>query len=247
MEEQIDLTRLPEHIAIIMDGNGRWAQKNGMNRYLGHQEGVVSVRNIVETSGKIGLKYLTLYAFSTENWNRPREEVDALLSLMVTVIRKESADLMANNVRLLSIGDTGRLPEITRTELNGLIEETGRNTGLTLILALSYSARWEITEAAKKIAAKVMDKILDLDAVTEETVSEHLATKNIPDPDLLIRTGGEHRISNFLMWQLSYAELYFTNVYWPEFREKNLYEAISDFQKRERRFGKTGEQVKKHL
>jgi undecaprenyl diphosphate synthase len=247
MEEQIDLTKLPVHIAVIMDGNGRWAQKNGMSRYMGHQEGVVSVRNIVETSGKIGLKYLTLYAFSTENWNRPREEVDALLSLMVTVIRRESADLMANNVRLLSIGDTERLPEITRTELNGLIEETGRNTGLTLILALSYSARWEITEATKIIAGKVRDKMLDLETITEEIVSEHLATKNIPDPDLLIRTGGEHRISNFLMWQLSYAELYFTNVYWPEFREKNLYEAISDYQKRERRFGKTGEQVKKQL
>jgi undecaprenyl diphosphate synthase len=244
MEEQIDLSRLPAHIAIIMDGNGRWAQKNGMNRYMGHQEGVVSVRNIVETSGKIGLKYLTLYAFSTENWNRPKEEVGALLSLMVTVIRKESDDLMANNVRVFVIGDIDRLPEITRTELNGLIEETSRNTGLTLILALSYSSRWEITEATKKIAKKVRDKDLDIECITEETVAGYLTTKNIPDPDLLIRTGGEHRISNFLMWQLSYAELYFTNVYWPEFRENNLYEAILDYQKRERRFGKTGEQVK---
>jgi undecaprenyl diphosphate synthase len=247
MEEQIDLKRLPVHIAIIMDGNGRWAQKNGMNRFMGHQEGVVSVRNIVETSGKIGLKYLTLYAFSTENWNRPQEEVNALLSLMVTVIRKESADLMANNVRVLTIGDIDRLPENTQTELNWLIDETSGNTGLTLVLALSYSSRWEITETAKIIAAKVKDETLKIEEITEDTVSGYLSTKNIPDPDLLIRTGGEHRISNFLMWQLSYAELYFTNVYWPEFRENNLYEAILDYQKRERRFGKTGEQVKNQL
>jgi undecaprenyl diphosphate synthase len=244
MEEQIDLTRLPNHIAIIMDGNGRWAQKKGMDRYMGHQEGVVSVRNIVETSGKIGLKYLTLYAFSTENWNRPKDEVNALLALMVTVIHKESADLMANNVRLMAIGDINRLPESTHIALVDLIEKSSVNTGLTVVLALSYSSRWELTETVKKIAADVKNEYLDIDSITEDTVSKYLNTKNIPDPDLLIRTGGEHRISNFLMWQLSYAELYFTNTYWPEFREENLYEAIMDYQKRERRFGKTGEQVK---
>ncbi|MDR2058210.1 MAG: isoprenyl transferase [Dysgonamonadaceae bacterium] len=246
-EKQIDLTKLPAHIAIIMDGNGRWAQKKGMHRYIGHQEGVVSVRNIVETSGKIGIKYLTLYAFSTENWNRPQDEVNALLMLMVTVIQKESADLMANNVRLLTIGDTERLPESTRAELNDLIKKTSSNTGLTLVLAISYSSRWEITEMAKKIAAKVKEGSLEIADITENTVSGYLSTKNIPDPDLLIRTGGEYRISNFLMWQLSYSELYFTDVYWPEFREENLYDAILDYQKRERRFGKTGEQVKTQL
>jgi undecaprenyl diphosphate synthase len=247
MEKQIDLTKLPGHIAIIMDGNGRWAQQKGLDRYMGHQEGVVSVRNIVETAGKIGIKYLTLYAFSTENWGRPQDEVLALMALMVTVIRREGADLMANNVRLMTIGDTERLPETTRAELNSLIEETGKNTGLTLVLALSYSSRWEIAEAAKKIAAKVKNGTLEIADVTEDTVSEHLVTKNIPDPDLLIRTGGEYRISNFLMWQVSYSELYFTDVYWPEFREENLYEAIRDYQKRERRFGKTGDQVKIQL
>ena len=244
MKEKIDLTQLPKHIAIIMDGNGRWAQKNGMNRFFGHQEGVVSVRKIVEAAGDIGIKYLTVYTFSTENWNRPAEEVDALMSLMVTAIQRETPDLMANNVRLQIIGDIDRLPGVTRDNLDSCIEETSRNTGLTLVLALSYSSRWEIKEAAKKIACEVRDGCLGIDQITEETISEHLSTIHIPDPDLLIRTGGEYRISNFLMWQLSYAELYFTNTYWPDFRENNLYEAILDYQKRERRFGKTGEQVK---
>jgi undecaprenyl diphosphate synthase len=245
MREEIDLTRLPEHIAIIMDGNGRWAQKNGMDRYMGHQEGVVSVRKVVEAAGDIGIKYLTVYTFSTENWKRPQEEVDALMALMVTAIQRETPDLMANNVRLQTIGDVGRLPEVTKKNLDACVEETGRNTGLTLVLALSYSSRWEITEAAKKIAEQVKGGSLEIDKITEKIVSNHLSTKNIPDPDLLIRTGGENRISNFLMWQLSYAELYFTDVFWPEFRAENLYEAIVDYQKRERRFGKTGEQVKK--
>jgi undecaprenyl diphosphate synthase len=244
MEKQIDLTKLPGHIAIIMDGNGRWAQQKGLDRYVGHQEGVVSVRNIVETAGKIGIKYLTLYAFSTENWGRPQEEVIALMALMVTVIRKEGADLMANNVRLMAIGNIERLPETTRAELNALIEETGKNTGLTLVLALSYSSRWEIAEAVKKIASQVKNGTMEIADITEDAVSEHLTTKNIPDPDLLIRTGGEYRISNFLMWQVSYSELYFTDVYWPEFREENLYKAIRDYQNRERRFGKTGDQIK---
>jgi undecaprenyl diphosphate synthase len=244
MKKQIDLTKLPRHIAIIMDGNGRWAKEKGLDRYVGHQEGVVSVRNIVETAGKIGLKYLTLYAFSTENWNRPQEEVIALMTLMVTVIQKEAADLIANNVRVMVIGDLSRLPETTRGEIEALIEKTSVNTGLTAILALSYSSRWEITETVKKIAAKVKDGSIETAAITENMVSEYLTTKNIPDPDLLIRTGGEYRISNFLMWQVAYSELYFTDVYWPEFREENLYEAILDYQKRERRFGKTGDQVK---
>jgi undecaprenyl diphosphate synthase len=244
MGEKIDLTKLPTHIAIIMDGNGRWAQKKGLDRYMGHQEGVVSVRNIVETAGKIGLKYLTLYAFSTENWNRPQKEVNALLALMVMVIRREAEDLIANNVRLIVIGDIERLPESATVELNELIRLSEKNTGLTLVLALSYSSRWEITHAVKKIATKITDKSFGIEDITENTVSEHLTTYNIPDPDLLIRTGGEYRISNFLMWQLSYSELYFTDVFWPEFREDNLYEAILDYQKRERRFGKTGEQVK---
>jgi undecaprenyl diphosphate synthase len=244
MEKQIDLTKLPKHIAIIMDGNGRWARQRGLDRYQGHQEGVVSVRNIVEAAGKIGIKYLTLYAFSTENWRRPQEEVIALMSLMVTVIRKEGADLMTNNVRLMTIGDMDRLPEATRAELNALIEETSRNTGLTLVFALSYSSRWEIAETVKKIASQVKNGTMEIADITEDTVSAHLTTKNIPDPDLLIRTGGEYRISNFLMWQVSYSELYFTDIYWPDFREENLHEAIRDYQKRERRFGKTGDQVK---
>jgi undecaprenyl diphosphate synthase len=244
MKEQIDLTRLPQHIAVIMDGNGRWAQKNGMHRYMGHQEGVVSVRKIVEAAGEIGIQYLTAYTFSTENWNRPLEEVDALMTLMVTAIQRETPDLMKNNVRLRVIGDIERLPQVTKDSLNGCIEETSKNTGLTLVLALSYSSRWEITEAARKIARKVKEGTLEIEQISEEAISGSLSTNDIPDPDLLIRTGGEHRISNYLLWQLAYAELYFTTVYWPEFRENNLYEAILDFQKRERRFGKTGEQIK---
>jgi undecaprenyl diphosphate synthase len=243
MKEQIDSTRLPQHIAIIMDGNGRWAQKNGMERYQGHQEGAVSVRKVVEAAGEIGIKYLTLYAFSTENWNRPQEEVDALMALLITTIQRETPDLMKNNVRLQTIGDTERLPEASKQELFWCINETSKNTGLTLVLALSYSSRWEITEAARKIAKSVKDSQLALNEINETLVSDFLTTKNIPDPDLLIRTGGEHRISNYLLWQLAYAELYFTPVYWPEFRENSLFEAIIDFQKRERRFGKTGEQI----
>jgi undecaprenyl diphosphate synthase len=244
MKEQIDLTRLPQHIAIIMDGNGRWAQQNGMDRYHGHEEGVVSVRKITEAAGQIGIRYLTVYAFSTENWNRPQVEIDALMSLMVAAIQREAPDLKKNNVRLLIIGDTDRLSQETKKNLSDCIEETGRNTGLTLILAFSYSSRWEITEAARQIAREVQEGRLEAQAINEKTISDHLTTKHIPDPDLLIRTGGEYRISIFLLWHLTYAELYFTPVYWPAFRENDLYEAILDFQKRERRFGKTGEQVK---
>jgi len=244
MKEQLDLTRLPQHIAIIMDGNGRWAQKNGLDRYRGHEEGAVSVRKIVEAAGELGIRYMTVYAFSTENWNRPQNEIDALMSLLITAIRRETPDLMKNNVRVLAMGQIDRLPDETRAHLLNCLEETGKNTGLTMILSISYSSRWEITEAAKAIARDVQEGCLDIQSIDEKTVTHYLKTEHIPDPDLLIRTGGEYRISNFLLWQLAYAELYFTPVYWPDFRENNLYEAILDFQKRERRFGKTGEQVK---
>ncbi|MCC8146578.1 MAG: isoprenyl transferase [Bacteroidales bacterium] len=244
MKEQIDLTRLPLHIAIIMDGNGRWAQKRGMDRYLGHQEGAVSVRNIVEAAAEIGLEYLTLYTFSVENWNRPKEEVDALMELLVQTIQDETPKLMKNNVKLLTIGEFDRLPEKSRNSLQKSINETSNNTGLTLILALSYSSRWELTRAMKLIAGKVKNGCLEINDIDESLISQHLTTNNFPDPDLLIRTGGEYRISNYLLWQLAYAELYFTSLYWPEFRADNLYEAILDYQTRERRFGKTGEQVK---
>ncbi|MDR2621204.1 MAG: isoprenyl transferase [Dysgonamonadaceae bacterium] len=243
LKEKIDLKRLPVHIAVIMDGNGRWAQKNGMERFVGHQEGAVSVRKIVEAAGELGIKYLTLYAFSTENWNRPKEEVDALMTLLVTAVRRETKDLMANNVCLRAIGDIDRLPTLTRGELDACIEETKNNTGLNLILALSYSSKWELTEAVKKIAGEVKDGTLSLAQINEQIISNYLTTKDIPDPDLLIRTGGEFRISNYLLWQLAYAELYFTDTYWPDFRGENLYAAIVDYQKRERRFGRTGEQI----
>jgi len=243
LKEEIDLKRLPVHIAVIMDGNGRWAQKNGMERFMGHKEGVVSVRKVVEAAGQLGLQYLTLYTFSTENWNRPQEEVDALMALLVTVIRKETQDLMANNIRVHTIGDIDRLPPLTRSELDDCINETKNNTGLNLIMALSYSSRWELTETVRKIAREVKEGTLAVAQINEATISNHLFTKDIPDPDLLIRTGGEFRISNYLLWQLAYAELYFTDAYWPDFREENLYAAIVDYQKRERRFGKTGEQI----
>jgi len=243
LKETIDLERLPRHVAIIMDGNGRWAKLHGMDRYMGHKEGVVSVRKISEAAGRLGIDYLTLYTFSTENWNRPKEEIDALMDLMITAIQNEAKDLMTNNVRLKVIGNLDRLPPATCKSLIDTIEMTTVNTGLNLTLALSYSSRWEITEAAKKVAAAVKNGALNIDQINEETIAEHLATHNTPDPDLLIRTGGEQRISNYLLWQLAYAELYFTDVYWPAFREEDLYAAIIDYQQRERRFGKTGEQI----
>ena len=243
LKETIDLKRLPSHIAVIMDGNGRWAQENGQERFTGHREGVVSVRKIVEAAGQLGIKYLTVYTFSTENWNRPREEVDSLMALMVTAVRRETKDLMANNVRLRTIGDIDRLPPLTRRELDACIDETKNNTGLNLVLALSYSSKWELTEAVRKIAQQVKDGTLQVAQIDEQVISSHLTTKDIPDPDLLIRTGGEYRISNYLLWQAAYAEFYFTDTYWPDFREENLYAAIADYQKRERRFGKTGEQI----
>ena len=241
--EKIDKNRLPRHVAIIMDGNGRWAKAKGKDRSFGHQEGVVSVRKIMDAVTQLGLKYLTLYTFSTENWNRPEEEVQALMSLLVSAIHRETPDMMKKNVRLTAIGDLPRLREDAYNTLQECIDTTSANTGTTLVLALSYSSRWEITRAARQLAQEVLEQKINPNDITEAMVSDHLTTKNIPDPDLLIRTGGEKRISNFLLWQLSYAEFFFTDVFWPDFREEELYEAILYYQQRERRFGKTSEQL----
>ena len=240
--EKIDKNRLPRHVAIIMDGNGRWAKAKGKDRSFGHQEGVVSVRKIMDAVTQLGLKYLTLYTFSTENWNRPEEEVQALMSLLVSAIHRETPDMMKKNVRLTAIGDLSRLREDAYNTLQECIDTTSANTGTTLVLALSYSSRWEITRAARQLAQEVLEQKINPNDITEAMVSDHLTTKNIPDPDLLIRTGGEKR-SNFLLWQLSYAEFFFTDVFWPDFREEELYEAILYYQQRERRFGKTSEQL----
>ena len=241
--EKIDKNRLPRHVAIIMDGNGRWAKAKGKDRSFGHQKGVVSVRKIMDAVTQLGLKYLTLYTFSTENWNRPEEEVQALMSLLVSAIHRETPDMMKKNVRLTAIGDLSRLREDAYNTLQECIDTTSANTGTTLVLALSYSSRWEITRAARQLAQEVLEQKINPNDITEAMVSDHLTTKNIPDPDLLIRTGGEKRISNFLLWQLSYAEFFFTDVFWPDFREEELYEAILYYQQRERRFGKTSEQL----
>ena len=241
--EKIDKNRLPRHVAIIMDGNGRWAKAKGKDRSFGHQEGVVSVRKIMDAVTQLGLKYLTLYTFSTENWNRPEEEVQALMSLLVSAIHRETPDMMKKNVRLTAIGDLSRLREDAYNTLQECIDTTSANTGTTLVLALSYSSRWETTRAARQLAQEVLEQKINPNDITEAMVSDHLTTKNIPDPDLLIRTGGEKRISNFLLWQLSYAEFFFTDVFWPDFREEELYEAILYYQQRERRFGKTSEQL----
>lgn len=241
--EKIDKNRLPRHVAIIMDGNGRWAKAKGKDRSFGHQEGVVSVRKIMDAVTQLGLKYLTLYTFSTENWNRPEEEVQALMSLLVSAIHRETPDMMKKNVRLTAIGDLSRLREDAYNTLQECIDTTSANTGTTLVLALSYSSRWEITRVARQLAQEVLEQKINPNDITEAMVSDHLTTKNIPDPDLLIRTGGEKRISNFLLWQLSYAEFFFTDVFWPDFREEELYEAILYYQQRERRFGKTSEQL----
>ena len=241
--EKIDKNRLPRHVAIIMDGNGRWAKAKGKDRSFGHQEGVVSVRKIMDAVTQLGLKYLTLYTFSTENWNRPEEEVQALMSLLVSAIHRETPDMMKKNVRLTAIGDLSRLREDAYNTLQECIDTTSANTGTTLVLALSYSSRWEITRAGRQLAQEVLEQKINPNDITEAMVSDHLTTKNIPDPDLLIRTGGEKRISNFLLWQLSYAEFFFTDVFWPDFREEELYEAILYYQQRERRFGKTSEQL----
>ncbi|RZK52765.1 MAG: isoprenyl transferase [Pedobacter sp.] len=242
-KEQIDINRLPEHIAIIMDGNGRWAKNQGKFRVFGHESGVLSVKDIVEGCVDIGIKYLTVYAFSTENWNRPIEEVNALMELLISTINEQADTLNKNNVRLNAIGDLKSLPQKCIDDLASVMEKTGKNTKCTLTLALSYSAKWEILEAAKKLAQQVKDAELSIEDIDEEKFASHLTTTNIPDPELMIRTSGEHRVSNFLLWQMAYTELYFTETLWPDFRREDLFEAIVDYQKRERRFGKISEQL----
>lgn len=245
-ETSMSLTKkdkIPQHVAIIMDGNGRWAKQQGEDRIFGHHEGVNSVREIVEAAAEAGVKYLTLYAFSTENWNRPKEEVDALMELLVATISMETPRLHKNGVKLEAIGNLKSLPESCYNELQVSINTTKNNTGLTLILALSYSSKWEITNSVKEIAAQVAAGKLNSNDITEETISSFLCTTKYPDPELMIRTSGEHRISNFLLWQLAYAEFYFTDKLWPDFRKNDFNEAIASYQQRERRFGKTSEQI----
>ena len=244
LKEKINPSKLPAHIAIIMDGNGRWAKQHGEERIFGHENGVKSVRETVEAAAEIGVKYLTLYAFSTENWNRPQEEVIALMQLLVYTINAETPTLNKNGIRLQAIGNLKSLPPDCYKELQEAIENTKNNSRMTLVLALSYSSRWEIINAVKEIAQKIENKTLSAAEINEETIALHLCTANIPDPELMIRTSGEHRISNFLLWQIAYSELYFTDTLWPDFRKENLYEAILDYQNRERRFGKTSEQLK---
>lgn len=241
--QKIDKTRLPNHIAIIMDGNGRWAKEQGQDRLYGHFHGVESVRNIVEGCAELGIGYLTLYAFSTENWDRPQYEVVGLMELLVTTIRNEVESLHKNNIRLHVIGDMSMLPDYARKELNEALDFTKNNTGLNLVMALSYSGRWELLNTVKSIAHEVKSGKLNIEEIDQDTLQQYLCTSAFPDPELMIRTSGEYRISNFLLYQLAYAELYFTNVRWPDFRKENLYEAILDYQNRERRFGKTSEQV----
>lgn len=242
--QKIDKDRLPVHIAIIMDGNGRWAKEQGQDRLFGHYQGVESVRNIVEGCAELGLEYLTLYAFSTENWDRPAYEVVGLMELLVKTIRNEVESLHKNNIKLHVIGDMTMLPDYARKELQEALEFTKENTGLNLVMALSYSGRWELLNAVKNIAYEVEKGKIAVEDIDQSTLQKYLCTSNFPDPELMIRTSGEYRISNFLLYQLAYAELYFTDVRWPEFRKKNLYEAIIDYQGRERRFGKTSDQVK---
>lgn len=241
--QQPDLNKLPSHIAIIMDGNGRWAKTQGKPRVFGHKNGVAAVREVTEAAAELGVKYLTLYAFSTENWSRPSLEVNALMALLVETVKSELTTLNKNNIRLQAIGDLTKLPDRTRKTLLDGIDQTKNNTRMTLILALNYSSRWEIVEAAKKIATEVSEGKLKINDINNDIFSQHLTTKDIPDPELMIRTSGEHRISNYLLWQAAYAELYFTNVLWPDFRKAHFYEAILDFQNRERRFGKISEQL----
>ncbi|HXB90824.1 MAG TPA: isoprenyl transferase [Puia sp.] len=246
-KENIDLKRLPRHIAIIMDGNGRWAQEKGQDRLFGHFHGVESVRDIVEGCAELGVGYLTLYAFSTENWDRPAYEVTGLMELLVETIRNEVGTLNKNNIRLHVIGDMSMLPEYARVELKEALDLTAANAGLNLIMALSYSSRWELTEAVRNLALEVRNGHLSPESITQDTLEQFLSTRDFPDPELMIRTSGEYRISNFLLYQLAYAELYFTSVRWPDFRKKDLYEAILDFQARERRFGKTSAQIQQDL
>jgi undecaprenyl diphosphate synthase len=243
--ESIDKDRLPRHIAIIMDGNGRWAQEQGQDRLYGHFHGVESVRNIVEGCAELQIEYLTLYAFSTENWDRPEPEVTGLMELLVETIRKEVPILNKNNIRLHVIGDVSMLPDYAKQALQEALGMTARNTGLNLVMALSYSSRWELVQAVKRIAKDVKAESIDPESIDQDTLQGYLATSEFPDPELMIRTSGEYRISNFLLYQLAYAELYFTSTRWPDFRKDHLYEAILDFQARERRFGKTSGQLQR--
>ena len=243
LRKQIDSSRLPAHVAIIMDGNGRWAKQRGLDRIFGHQKGVDAVRELIETAAELGIRFLTLYAFSTENWGRPDDEVTALMGIMVQSLSNETETLLKNNIRLKAIGDMDRLADDVKGRLDETIELTSVSTGLTLIIALSYSSRWEITMAARNISADVKKGTLDYNSINEENFEKYLTTYRIPDPELLIRTSGELRISNFLLWQVAYTELYFTEILWPDFGKDDFYNAIIDFQKRERRFGKTSEQV----
>ena len=243
LRKQIDSLRLPEHVAIIMDGNGRWAKQRGLDRIFGHQQGVNAVRELIEAAAELGIRFLTLYAFSTENWGRPDEEVTALMGIMVQSLSNETETLLKNNIRLKAIGDMDRLADEVKARLDETIELTSVSTGLTLIIALSYSSRWEIALAAKNISNDVKKGSLDPHSITEEYFEKYLTTFGIPDPELLIRTSGELRISNFLLWQVAYTEFYFTEILWPDFGKDDFYNAIIDFQKRERRYGKTSEQV----
>lgn len=242
-KSSINLEKLPRHIAVIMDGNGRWAKEHGMPRVFGHRNGVKAVRETTEACAELGVKYLTLYAFSTENWNRPEAEVNALMALLVETIKGEVKTLNENGIRLRAIGDVSRLPEKSRKALQEAIDGTKDNPRMTLVLALNYSAKWEIVEAARKLAIKAQSGELSPEEINETAFADALSTSGIPDPELLIRTSGENRISNFLLWQIAYSELYFTPTLWPDFRKEHLYQAILDFQSRERRFGKTSEQL----
>ncbi len=246
LKEKISKEKLPRHVAIIMDGNGRWAKLQGKNRVYGHQNGVTSVREVTEAAAEIGLEYLTLYAWSTENWKRPKEEVDALMSLLVSTLNNEKKTLLKNNVRLRAIGDLKSLPGKLYEQLLETIHDTAHLTGLTLVLALSYSARWELVHAVREIARQVSEGKLDPSHIDQTTISNNLATAGMPDPELLIRTSGEYRISNFMLYQLAYSELYFSEKMWPDFRKEDFYQAIADFQCRERRFGRISEQIKQH-
>jgi len=242
-KEHIDPNNLPQHVAVIMDGNGRWAKKKGAMRIFGHRNAVQAVKDVTEGCGELGIKYLTLYAFSTENWSRPKDEVDGLMELLVNTIKQEIKTLSDNNVRLITIGDTSQLPGDCQKNLGWAIDKTKNNTGLSLILALSYSGRWEITRAVKKLAEEVASGKLKPADINERVIENYLQTSGIPDPELLIRTSGELRVSNFLLWQIAYSELYITPTLWPDFRKEHLYEAVLSYQQRERRFGKTSEQL----
>ena len=243
MKEQINMDRLPKHIAVIMDGNGRWAKQRGLGRVFGHKNAVTAVREIVEGAGELGIKYLTLYAFSTENWNRPKEEIYALMKLLVRTIKNEKQTVIKNNVKLVTIGNVEKLPKECVNAINEMVELTKDHTGITLIVALSYSGRWEIMNAVRALVDDVKIGKLEAETITDDVFSTYLTTTTIPDPELVIRTSGEMRISNFLLWQIAYSELYFTDILWPDFRKNNLYEALVDYQSRERRFGKISEQV----